>query len=161
MYLVMAAVGIVLIITGLLTPYRVQDNTYHSAHKSGTETMDQPEGNMFSMELLEQQVDMNNKRINTLTDKLSELENKLNTNIYTYGTDELNDTNKAASDDNLLSEGIPPTFQEEEKGSINDINSIIYNMYDNGSSMDEISSALRIGRGELQLRLGLRKTQRK
>ncbi|MCX7885343.1 MAG: hypothetical protein N2448_10010 [Caloramator sp.] len=42
---------------------------------------------------------------------------------------------------------------EEEE----DLNSIIYNLYDEGLSVDEISSKLRIGKGEVLLRIGLRK----
>ncbi len=45
----------------------------------------------------------------------------------------------------------------EELENKNDINNIVYNLYDSGKSIEEIASQLRIGKGEVSLRLGLRK----
>jgi hypothetical protein len=42
----------------------------------------------------------------------------------------------------------------------NDTNKVIYELFDSGKSVDEIAEILRVGKGELLLRLGLRK-QRK
>lgn len=44
-----------------------------------------------------------------------------------------------------------------KNSKVNEINETIYNMYDSGKSIEEISSTLRIGKGEVSLRLGLRK----
>jgi hypothetical protein len=45
----------------------------------------------------------------------------------------------------------------QKNNDINDIRDTIYELYDRGKSVDEISSILRIGKGEVSLRLGLRK----
>lgn len=41
--------------------------------------------------------------------------------------------------------------------SENDTNKVIYELFDSGKSVDEIAEILRVGKGELLLRLGLRK----
>lgn len=49
-------------------------------------------------------------------------------------------------------------YQESKNTSDeNDINSMIYKLYDKGMSIDEICSTLMIGKGEALLRIGLRK----
>lgn len=57
----------------------------------------------------------------------------------------------------LSSKGKKVEKSTEELANKNDINNRVYNLYDSGKSIEEIASQLRIGKGEVSLRLGLRK----
>lgn len=80
--------------------------------------------------------------ITILDNKISFLENELIK--ASYNTE--NEINAVNEDEN---EKIPI---EIEKTNIE-----IYKLYDSGKSIEEISSILRLGKGEVSLRLGLRK----
>lgn len=159
MYLATAAIGIILIIIGYLMPYESNNVEYSTTKKVENSGSDTPSGtDTFSLELLEKQAELANKRIDILQERFLELEDYLKENITNISKN--SDENTEFIDNNSV---IPPNnltdSNENESVSIKDINTIIYNMYDNGASLDDISSELRIGRGELQLRLGLRKSQ--
>lgn len=51
--------------------------------------------------------------------------------------------------------------KKDEENKINSLNDKIKDMYDKGISVEEISAALRIGKGEVLLRLGLNKQRKR
>ncbi len=68
--------------------------------------------------------------------------------------DIINTDNNSDKDIKHVSQNESDTAEKEKQ---NDINEMIYKMTDNGKTIDEISSELRLGKGEVLLRLGLRK----
>lgn len=160
MYLAMAALGIILVITGRLMPNKINTEDYSITEKVEDSSSDIPSSlDVFSLELLEKQAELTNKRIDMVNEKLSELEDLLKINII-HTSNDTGSNPEPVNINSVLLENNITSSKEDEHSSTNDINSVIYKMYDNGASLDEISSTLRIGRGELQLRLGLRKPQR-
>lgn len=159
MYLATAAFGCLLIIIGCLMPHKSENAEQSITQKTENNMSDVPSSpDTFGLELLEKQAELADRRIEILSDKISELEDKLemcinNISNNSYAYTEQPDNNS------IIENNLPTSDEEGHEYEKEDINSIIYSMYDKGASLDEISSALRIGRGELQLRLGLRKSQ--
>lgn len=83
---------------------------------------------------------------------LSRLEN-LETSVLMFG-----DTHEAFEEDNELG---PPAKEisdfSQEEVLVENINNKIFNLYDNGTDIEDICAALNIGKGEVLLRLGLRR----
>ncbi|HAZ38183.1 MAG TPA: hypothetical protein DEF85_09220 [Clostridiaceae bacterium] len=69
-------------------------------------------------------------------------------------TDEKINNDAAKSVESDIDEKID---NDETKNSENNIDETIYKLYNEGKSIDEISSILKIGKGEIQLRIGLKK----
>lgn len=163
MYLATAAIGCLLIIIGCLMPHKSMNMEHSITEKAEKSTGNAPSGpDTFSLELLEKQTELVNKKIDTLNERILELENKVQMSISNISSNS-DDNTEPVDNDSIINKNDISKCCEDGYGSIkdnNDINSTIYSMYDKGASLDEISSALRIGRGELQLRLGLRKSQK-
>jgi len=158
MYLATAALGCLLIIIGCLMPDKSKSIEHSIPEKAENSISDAPSNpDTFRFELLEKQAELVNERIDILSEKILELEDKVQMCVDNISKTSFVSTETA--DDNAIIENNHSSSNEEGHEAVKDINSIIYSMYDKGASLDEISSALRIGRGELQLRLGLRKSQ--
>lgn len=174
MYLAMAVTGILLVTIGLIMSQRKHANKDSETNREEEEAanilrdnepkLEQIQGDYFSIELFKQQIELINKRIDSIENRLSELEGRVdettNSNNNNAGECAL-DADSEKTSDEITNDNPSDNSDAESQACHNDINSIIYNMYDNGASLDDISSALRIGRGELQLRLGLRKPRNK
>lgn len=97
------------------------------------------------------------EEINSIKNELKELSNRIENmeNSIIILNDKLENSKvKLQQEENIHEiENINERFEKEE----NDLNSIIYNLYDDGISIDEICSRLKIGKGEALLRIGLRK----
>lgn len=159
MYLATAAVGCLLIIIGCLMPGKSKYTEPDITEKIENSISDVPtDPDTFRFELLEKQAELADRRIDILGEKISELEDKVDMCINNMSKN--SDTSIDQYDSNsIIENNLPTSYEEVHENIKEDINTIIYSMYDKGASLDEISSALRIGRGELQLRLGLRKSQ--
>lgn len=90
-------------------------------------------------------------RLDNIENEITLLDSKVN-----LLEDEFKKINNAIKSFNNKEEAI--TNSETEKNNdIEKTNLTIYKLYDSGKSIEEISSILRIGKGEVSLRLGLRK----
>lgn len=89
------------------------------------------------------------EKIKELSNRVNDLENSLiilNEIIEQYVEKKDTEDEKSENNDNDI----------ERK----DLNDIIFELYDKGMSIDEICSKLMIGKGEVLLRIGLRKQKK-
>jgi hypothetical protein len=101
-------------------------------------------------------------QIKELNERLEELES-----AFLLYMPEISASNNKAGEINIAETNQPVLAESEVKtaksnnkvddNNNNNINSQIYSLYDNGKTIEEIASFLRTGKGEVSLRLGLRK----
>lgn len=116
--------------------------------------------NALSKSLENNEFDEFKKGIGYMSSRLDNVENEitlLNSNINFLE----NEFKKATEDIEFYKNRENKTIVKDETNNIpiemEKINLKIYKLYDSGKSIEEISSILRIGKGEVSLRLGLRK----
>ncbi|SKA86506.1 hypothetical protein SAMN05443428_10795 [Caloramator quimbayensis] len=97
------------------------------------------------------------EEINSIKNEFKELSNRIEDieNSIIILNEKLENSKEKIYEEEKVHEikNISEKIETEEK----DLNSIIYNLYDEGLSIDEICSRLKIGKGEALLRIGLRK----
>lgn len=93
------------------------------------------------------------QRIDYLEQSILLLDEKLDRNaseiIFNLKNDKETNSNEIKSDEKI--------DNGETKSDENNIDETIYKLYNEGKSIDEISSILKVGKGEVQLRVGLKK----
>lgn len=95
---------------------------------------------------IQQRIDYLEQSILLLDEKLDKNTNEI---IFNLKTDKGINSNEIKSDEKI--------DNGETKSDENDIDETIYKLYNEGKSIDEISSILKVGKGEVQLRVGLKK----
>ena len=94
------------------------------------------------------------EKINNDETKSSKKINNSETKSVESDMDEKADNGKTKSSESDIDE---KADNDETKSYENNIDETIYKLYNEGRSIDEISSILKIGKGEIQLRVGLKK----
>lgn len=95
---------------------------------------------------IQQRIDYLEQSILLLDEKLDKNTNEI---IFNLKSDKGINSNEIKRDEKI--------DNGETKSDENDIDETIYKLYNEGKSIDEISSILKVGKGEVQLRVGLKK----
>lgn len=134
---ILIIIGLILIYLGLRFEIKKQGKTGFKSTLSKNLENNEIDNLKESIEYISARIDNIENEITLLDNKIVFLENE-DKDIYenkTIDKDETQNTPKEMEETNLK----------------------IYKLYDSGKSIEEISSILRIGKGEVSLRLGLRK----
>jgi hypothetical protein len=154
-YLILV-IGLILIFIGLKkdTP-RTDSSVFSKVIERKTDNKE--------LENLREELNYLTVRIEEIENSLFSIDEKLNTNkqLQSDSSDNEHDS-KVITDfyeilqENLKENKVLNTVTSNDTDN-NDIKNKIYELFDTGKTVDEISSILRIGKGEVSLRLGLRK----
>lgn len=113
------------------------------------------------MDYLEQSILLLDEKLDKDTNEIiSNLKSVKEINSYeTKNSEKINndETKSSKKINNIEVKSAEKIDNGETKSSENNIDETIYKLYNEGKSIDEISSILKIGKGEIQLRVGLKK----
>ena len=110
-----------------------------------------------NIEVLEKDIKDLENRVEELESSFLLLNSELRSNYKVEVTSNL--TSDISVEENIINNTVSYETPEAETAFI-DKNAIIYELFDKGKSIDDIASQTEIGKGEILLRLGMRKSKK-
>lgn len=151
MLYILVVIGLIMIYIGLKFEKKTNSKETISSFIPGNADIEK-------LKELEQSIKYLSARIDDIEGALLILDDKMyKVNSISEDTTSKKDSLKQENNNEI--KNMENKFEEilEENYKKKDINKSIYKLYDSGKSIEEIASELRIGKGEVSLRLGLRK----